>query len=870
MKRFLPILLVLVMLVGMLPVGAHAAEYVLDEVHLRVEKPVAGYAPRFEAWIEEENPHYYISTANKTNFINSVRWEDTTEGRYLTEDDVFIQGHIYCVAIRCNADQCYEFNAQIANNNVSAYYSAKGYVNGKLGVMNIGTYVSEALRKTTVYYTFTSCEAAPAPVSQVSVSGIKTPHHLDAPDYDATVAGNQYRIAVDQSAAMQRSFYNGVGWQRILGGGYTYTMDTEDAFEGGKIYRVSVLLEAVHPYRFAVDTQNQLQVTGTIKGIPATVRDAYGYLDPTRYCIVEYEFPITSLNNYCILSDITITDIDTPLPGRCPDYTATKIVGAHFREMDSTYVKNGIAWYDETACAYLKPTDTFTENHIYTVMVNLQSAENYLFQDDENGNWVTTATINGQPAAVANERLGADKFRADYTFATCQKGKVSQIDVTVQAPILGALGSYDVTFDQAGAICEDRNDGYFEEGVAWWDNQENTYLLPGQRFAPNRSYSLELYLEAETGYTIDSGVSVTINGIAADAWGGGNSVWVTCAFPALENATGWYEYDGKKMYWDAEGNPYTGWKYFDEGWYFFDSIGTMATGWIKDEGKEYYMGADGVMVTGWVKQTGIWYYLQPGSGAMATGWKTINGKTYYFKNNGAMVTGSIEIAGKRYQFDANGVLMDLNKKGWEQENGKWYYYENGGKVSGWKQISNIWYYFDGAGVMQTGWEKINSKWYFFKTSGAMAIGWLQQGDLWYYLDSSGAMVTGTVTINGKRHKFASSGVWQGEDKSQSNQSGWVQESGIWYYYQNGVKTTGWLQVKGVWYYFNGNGAMATGWLQVKGVWYYFNGSGAMTIGWLQINGVWYYFYSSGAMATGSVTVGGKVYNFSASGACLNP
>lgn len=466
MKKYIPLLIAFVMLVCLLPFGVQAADYVVDEVHLKVEQPVAGYAPRFQAWIDEVDPNYYISTAAKTNFINGVSWKDETTGQYLDEDDTFIQGHSYTVAIRCNTNTVYDFNVQIASNNVSAYYFADGYVNGSRGVIGVGTYVSQANQKATVYYTFENCEAAPAPITQVSVAGIKTPHHLDAPDFDAAVAGNKYRVAADKSATLQRSFYNGVGWCQILGGGYIYTMDTDDTFAGGKIYRVSVLLEAVHPYRFAVDAQGQPQMSGTVKGYPATVRDTYGYLDSSRYCIVEYEFPVASLNNYCIINEVSITDIDTPLPGRCPDYTANTVTGAYFREMDSLYVKDGIAWYDETTGTYLKPTDTFVAGHIYTVMVNLQSTENYLFKDDEYGNWVTTATINGQSAVVANERLGVDKFRADYTFAACQVCSIDQVDITVQAPVLGAEASYDVSIAQAGITTQDRNDGYFKNGVA--------------------------------------------------------------------------------------------------------------------------------------------------------------------------------------------------------------------------------------------------------------------------------------------------------------------------------------------------------------------------------------------------------------------
>ncbi len=63
--------------------------------------------------------------------------------------------------------------------------------------------------------------------------------------------------------------------------------------------------------------------------------------------------------------------------------------------------------------------------------------------------------------------------------------------------------------------------------------------------------------------------------------------------------------------------------------------------------------------------------------------------------------------------------------------------------------------------MATGWQSIGGKWYYFGQSGKMATGWLQQGSKWYYLKSSGEMATGTVTIDGRKNEFDSSGVWKG-------------------------------------------------------------------------------------------------------------
>lgn len=756
---------------------ADATDYLIEEVDLRVEQPTAGYAPRFKAWIQENDPNYYLSDHAKTGFINGVSWKDDTTGQYLTEDDVFVKGHNYTVGVLCNALYGCEFYA--TKHEMSATYHMDAYINGVEGNIEYGKYLAECKSSIAVYYSFTNCPSAPAPLTQVKVTGVQTPHKLEAPDYHVTVEGSQYRVCPEESNTMQRRFYNGVGWIRDLGGGYTYTMEPlEDTFIEGKIYQVNILIEAVHPYRFAVDSQGQPKVSATVKGVQATVRDAYGYLDPSRYCIVSYQFPAVPLNNYCRLENVEVTQLDAPLPGMQPDYTARVTSGAALRTVNNEYTKNGIRWFDQTASTYINTTDTFQEGHIYRAELCLQAAEGYIFEDDEYGNFQVTASVNGDTAKVANEWQGVSKLRVEYTFPVCQKIAISQMDLSIAAPTLGAKASYKVTFDRQGLKLQARTDGYFENGVAWWDNRENTYLEPGMRFAADRSYNLELYLESEAGYTIANNCTVTVNGVSADVWGSGNRVWVTCAMSELNAVTGWYQVGKDWVFFNTDGSLRTDWMQSGSIWYHFDKAGTMSVGWKEIGGKDYYFKDSGAMATGWVLQGGIWYYLKPVSGEVAIGWQQIGGKTYYFKSSGVMVTGYVTIDGQRYHFDSSGALIKNNKNGWVQENGKWYYYKNDGIVTGWLQDGSTWYYLKPSGEMATGWLKLGSTWYYLKSSGAMATGWLQVGSTWYYLKPSGAMATG------------------------------------------------WLKLGGTWYYLKPSGAMVTGSLQIGNKLYHFNSSGA--------------------------------------------
>lgn len=178
----------------------------------------------------------------------------------------------------------------------------------------------------------------------------------------------------------------------------------------------------------------------------------------------------------------------------------------------------------------------------------------------------------------------------------------------------------------------------------------------------------------------------------------------------------WLKLDA--WYWfDGNGYAVTGWNLINSRWYYFDANCRMLTGWQKIEGKWYYMNSNGDMLTGWQLIGGRWYYLTPenqkdkdhphGSmqvgfvddggkytyycrpqaengapeGSMVMGWGFIGGSWYYFNDNkdcqplGSMMRNhwigkyyckddgkmakdeTLEIGGKEYTFDENGVVV---------------------------------------------------------------------------------------------------------------------------------------------------------------------------------------------------------------------
>lgn len=237
--------------------------------------------------------------------------------------------------------------------------------------------------------------------------------------------------------------------------------------------------------------------------------------------------------------------------------------------------------------------------------------------------------------------------------------------------------------------------------------------------------------------------------------------------------------------------------------------------------------------------------------------------------------GSLEIRGKLYFFDANGIM----RTGWycdqpeADDEPHWYYLGSDGAArEGWQLIKNKWYYlYPGSGAMVAAetWTDADGYTWGFNTSGALASGWFNNNLSW----------------NGVEKKYADYYTYSDGTKSYRQPA--------WYYLGgNGSAQVGWNRIKGSWYYLGTwsnpvmrlghfydntgagyvadyNGAMKTGWYNAnwrfdsetgkyttaytitdendaeitayrEPVWCYANKSGALQSGWNKIQGKWYY------------------------------
>ena len=307
---------------------------------------------------------------------------------------------------------------------------------------------------------------------------------------------------------------------------------------------------------------------------------------------------------------------------------------------------------------------------------------------------------------------------------------------------------------------------------------------------------------------------------------------------------GWYEESGKKYYFNEYGAAVVGQTIEIDGKeYKFDKDGVLIksiiTGWYHDDNYNwYYYNEDGELHKGWLILPAGKYYLGS-DGVMKKGWYEESGKKYYFNEYGAAVVGqTIEIDGKEYKFDKDGVLIKSIITGWyHDDNYNWYYYNEDGELhKGWLILPAGKYYLGSDGVMKKGWYEESGKKYYFNEYGAAVVGQ-------------------TIEIDGEQYTFDKNGVLQ-------IRVGWFQDRDKWYYYdENGKLHKGWLTLLEDKFYFDENGEMQTYWKQIQGKWYYFGADGKQVKGWLKSNDIRYYFKEDGSAAVGWNNIDGYDYFF---------
>ena len=315
-------------------------------------------------------------------------------------------------------------------------------------------------------------------------------------------------------------------------------------------------------------------------------------------------------------------------------------------------------------------------------------------------------------------------------------------------------------------------------------------------------------------------------------------------FPAAWAAGGsWVKNSDGSWSYKVNGEYVTGIQEIDGARYYFDPFTKV----MLDDDGEYLGGDDGMIIaaaggkliqSGWGKVksegpvvgSGIFYMKDYHA---LRGLQEIDGKLYFFHETYGYlrVSTTVEVDGKRYRANAEGVLTPLETgDGWHTVEGKTYYYQNGEPVtSKVLEIEGKLYFFDQDGVMAKGGR--------FNTFGPMTV----DGG-WYCAREDGSLL----------------------------RSEWYLESGNRYYYgDDGRMYIGLERVDDGVYYFDENGVLFTGgYISLEGSTYYADGDGLLTElqeGWNELQGDTIYLSGGEPLRGEPYEIDGKLYAFDGSG-----
>lgn len=142
---------------------------------------------------------------------------------------------------------------------------------------------------------------------------------------------------------------------------------------------------------------------------------------------------------------------------------------------------------------------------------------------------------------------------------------------------------------------------------------------------------------------------------------------------------------------------------------------------------------------------------------VANGFTDRNGKRYYYKNY-RMQFGFVTDSGKTYFMNADGSMF---KDGWIGDGVNMFYMDtkDGHMLHDLVNIQGKNYYFDANGLMQRGMVAIDGKMYLFGADGSMQYGWYADAAGMRYFAQDGHMLVNTTqTIDGIEYAFDANGL----------------------------------------------------------------------------------------------------------------
>ena len=367
MKRTVSLVLALLMLMGVftaVPVFAQDVVEVREVSVSGVVTPVNGAHPDYSAKLTLAEPEKYAFAKYGINF-SGYNWMDD-KGVVLDSNDTFVAGKSYQLEIKL--EQIKDGNLVLSKfiTPVSVLLDGKT-PNGDVMGNEENIYI----------YNNYVCAAGDAVIDTVALT-VTAPKAGEHPIEDA-VCEPEYYIG------------GGVGWYNVTDGCF---MNSDDVFEAGKDYTVSVFIKTYDGYKFRANGKDSL-VKASINGHSASAYNIYSY-SPETYIHIAYTFNadgsdyVNPQQTYTIIEKVDITGVAEPKVGEKALFSANT--------SDKGYSIDFVDWrYDESS---MTQYSTFAAGKTYYAYVHILAKDGYRFKVDAQEKCDVNGTVNGESASV--------------------------------------------------------------------------------------------------------------------------------------------------------------------------------------------------------------------------------------------------------------------------------------------------------------------------------------------------------------------------------------------------------------------------------------------------------------------------------------
>ncbi|CDC77344.1 putative uncharacterized protein [Candidatus Colimorpha enterica] len=490
----------------------------ISAVDIHVNAPEAGKAPAMY-------PGDVYMVPEGVTALAPVWYENNSPWKISNGAERFEAGKTYKVEIVLTADEGMNFAKSLTSATIN-------YKNAE-----VSAFAGNWEKGIVLTVDFGEC---PETISDVELN-VTAPKEGNTISYSVTDSSDAYgALGSGNTITNYRAWY-------VSNDGSNYTrMSQGDKFVAGKYYKFSTWVRTADGYEFPLyDNGVSIvpKVSATVNGYYANVKKAYDQ-DPARVIVVEYNF---GMCNDDVVENITITNIDAPVAGQTPDYTANCFgTGYSMAGTNSGNWKvNGIVWLRDGNIytgSIMDNTEKFQPGHEYTVMIDLVADYGYTFLFNHGNSIYAAAAINGNTAQINIDRCSTTEYQVWYTF-TCSQAVLSAVEVSgIDAPVAGQTPDYTGTVGNA-TLYGFANYGYNAAGFWWYDSEDNP-LTSEDKFVAGETYKLEIKL---TSAMIDqvvasrfkTPVTATLNGKAVDSsdvMANSSTVYIYQTYTCKENS----------------------------------------------------------------------------------------------------------------------------------------------------------------------------------------------------------------------------------------------------------------------------------------------------------------------------------------------